>query len=201
MNAFPFTAFDLVVGVVLLISVAAAISRGFVRELLSLASWGGALVAAFYAFPHVRPLVFDAVGNDLVADLATAVGSFLVPWIVLRLLAGAIGAKVSQSAFAGADRMLALVYGAARGAFVVCAAYLAGLILLDDAPMPRWIAGAWSRPFVEDGARSLGRLLPPGFLREAEKGVRRAAERVGEAGGGYREDANRALEQLIRRVE
>lgn len=201
MSALPFTAFDLLVGAVLLISVVAAISRGFIRELLSLASWAGAIAAAWSAFPYLRPLVFDAVKNDLIADLATAVGSFFVPWIVLRLLANAIGAKVAQSALAGADRMLALVYGAARGAFVVCAAYLVGLVLLDNAPMPHWIARAWSRPYVENGARSLGRLLPQGFLPEAEESGLPPAQRTGKVWGGYRDDANRALDQLIRRVE
>lgn len=198
MNAFPFTAFDLLVGVVLLISVVAALSRGFVRELLSLASWVGALAAAWYLFAPVRPLVYDAVRNDLLADLATAAGVFLVPYVLLRLLTGSVARRVSESAFAGADRMLAFVYGALRGAFVVSAGWLVATIVLDEAPMPRWVAKAWSAPYVGEGARALGRLLPDGFLDDARGTARKVGGDAARAVGGYPEEANRALETLVR---
>lgn len=198
MNAFPFTAFDLLVGIVLLISIVAALSRGFVRELLSLGSWAGALAAAWYLFAPTRPLVYDAVRNDLLADLATAAGVFLVPYVLLRLVTGAVARRVSESAFAGADRMLALVYGALRGAFVVCAGWLVATIVLDEAPMPRWVAKAWSAPWVEEGAVALGRLLPEGFVDGARGSARKAAGQAARTGGGYPEEANRALETLVR---
>lgn len=201
MNALPFTAFDLIVGGVLLISVVAAVTRGFVRELLSLASWVGALLAAWYLYAPVRPLVFEAVGNDLIADLGTAVGVFLVPYLGLRLLTAAIARRVSDSALAGADRLLALVYGAARAGFVVCAVYLAALVMLEDAPLPGWVARAWSKPYVEQGARALGRLLPEGFLDGTAAALGQATAGAPVAERGYREDANRALEQLVREVK
>lgn len=201
MTSMPFTVFDLVVGLVLLVSVVAAASRGFVRELLSLASWAAALLAAYYLYAPVRPLVLEAVRNDLVADLATAVGVFLAPFVLLKLLTGGIARRVAESGFAGVDRLLAILYGAGRGAFLVCAAYLAALVMLDQAPMPFWVVRAVSRPYVEEGARVLARLLPEGLLEGTAAVPQPAGSPMAPPGSGYREDANRALEQLIRRVE
>lgn len=51
----PITIFDgIVIGVVLFSAVLAMV-RGFSREILSIASWGGSAAAAYYLYPYLLP--------------------------------------------------------------------------------------------------------------------------------------------------
>ncbi|MGE3742430.1 MAG: CvpA family protein, partial [Geminicoccaceae bacterium] len=57
MSGVQLTLFDIVAIVIVLLSALAALLRGFVREVLGLASWLGAAIIAFLALPFVTPLV------------------------------------------------------------------------------------------------------------------------------------------------
>jgi len=203
MSGPAFTAFDVLVAVVLLLSVVVALVRGAVREIISLLAWVGAAVTAWYGFAPLRPVIGEAVGQPLLADLATFAVVFVVPLVVLKLLGGLVTRRVEGSALAGLDRLFGLFYGLLRGAVLVCAAWLALLVILNGAPLPGWIARAASRSYVESGARILHALLPAEIAREIRLNGHRAAGTVrGAAGaaGAYPPQAGRALDGLIRRL-
>lgn len=204
MSALAFTAFDVLVAVVLVLSVVVALVRGAVREIASLAAWAGAAVCAWYGFAPLRPVLKEAIGQPLLTDLATFAVVFVVPLVVLRMLGGLVVRRVEGSRFAALDRLFGLVYGLVRGAVLVSAAWLALLVVLDGAPLPGWIARAASRPYVESGARILHGLLPREIAREIRMQATRAAGRVRRAvepvAGAYPPQADRALDGLIRRL-
>ncbi len=199
MSELPITAFDLVVFVVLLLSAVVSLARGAVREILGLLSWVGAFFAAYYGFGEVRPIVREAVGNDLATDLATAALVFLVPFVVLRLLASVVSRRVENSGAGFLDRTMGLLFGLARGAFLVTAGYLIAAILLDARSMPSWVVRGYTYPYVERGARWLGEFLPERLAEQAKSTAEEAVERarIIRQQGGYPEDANRALEKII----
>ena len=87
-----FTLFDGGVAAILFISAVLAYSRGFVREILSIAGWIGAGVVAFYFSPQVVPLVQEIpVLNDIIGDncelgiLAAFAGVFAIALVVIAL--------------------------------------------------------------------------------------------------------------------
>jgi membrane protein required for colicin V production len=172
----PLTLFDLVVLAILLLSALVALGRGFVREVLGLASWVGAFVAAWLGFAHVQPLAREALGNGLLADVAAAGGLFLVALIVLKLLTGIVAQGLDGRAFRGVDRLGGLLFGLARGAFLVCAAWLALGFVVKPEQIPPWVRQAWVLPQVEQGAEWLRDLLPARLEAESRAGAARAAE-------------------------
>ena len=200
MNDLAFTAFDVLVAVVLLLSVVVALARGAVREILSLLVWVGAAFVAWYGFAPLRPVLAEPIGHPLLTDLATFAVVFVVPLVVLRVLAGLVARRVEQSGFALLDRLFGLVYGFVRGAFLLAVAYLALLVVLDGSRPPDWIDRAASRPYVEQGARLLARLLPPGTLERGRAAARDSVERARRLREGYDPAANRALDDLVRRL-
>ncbi len=199
MKDLPLTAFDLVVFVVLLLSAVVSLARGAVREVLGLLSWVGAFAAAYYGFGEARPIVKEAVGNDLATDVLTAALVFLVPLVVLRLLASVVARRVEHSGAGFLDRLMGLLFGLARGAFLVAAGYLVAAILLDAGSMPSWVVRGYTYPYVSEGARWLGELLPERLAEQAKSTAEEAVERARtlRGQGGYPEDANRALEKII----
>jgi membrane protein required for colicin V production len=211
MSDLPVTLFDLIVGGVVILSTLLALSRGAVREALGLATWIGAIVAAVYAFESVRPMLLEAIGNELLTDAATLVVVFFVPFFALRLVSGMIARAVSASALGPIDKFLGLGFGFARGALIVCAAYLVGSVIVAREQHPDWVKTAMLQPPVEQGADWLATLLPPGVLdaskdaaAEAAADAAERARRLREAGEGvsdgvgYADRARERMDELIR---
>ena len=215
MSDLPVTLFDLIVGGVVILSTLLALSRGAVREALGLATWIGAIVAAIYAFQPVRPMLLEALGNELLTDAATLTVVFFVPFFALRILSGMIARAVSASALGPVDKFFGLGFGLARGALIVCGAYLVGSVIVAKEQHPDWVKTAMLQPPVEQGADWLAQFLPPGVLDASKEAATEAAadaaeraRRLREAGEevsdgvGYADRARESLDELIRgRVE
>jgi membrane protein required for colicin V production len=127
---------DLIVLAVVGLSGLLAFSRGFVREVLGLAAWAGAIFAAVWALPLVRPRFEQWLGGDTPWVAPAAFGAvFLVSLIILMIASRWISSMVRDSAIGGLDRTLGLVFGLARGAALVVIAYIiAGMVVQVD----RW---------------------------------------------------------------
>jgi len=74
---------DLVVLAVLAVSALLAFTRGLVREVLGLAAWVGAIAAAVWALPRVRPQFQEWLGASPWIDPAALGAVFLITLIVL----------------------------------------------------------------------------------------------------------------------
>jgi membrane protein required for colicin V production len=144
---------DIVVLAVLAISGLLAFMRGFVREVLGVGSWVGAIVVAIWGFPAARPRfeVWLAGSPDLV-NPATFGALFIVTLIVLMAVSHWIGAVVRGSVLGGLDRTLGLLFGLVRGAALVVFAYIAAGVVL---PIDRWppqVLEARAMPLAYEGA-------------------------------------------------
>jgi membrane protein required for colicin V production len=126
---------DLVVLAVLAVSGLLAFMRGFVREFLGLAAWIGAIVAAVWGLPLLRPRLTEWMHRSPWIDPVGFVAIFLVSLIVLLLVARAIGRAARNSPLGGLDRTLGLVFGLVRGAALIIIAYIvAGMVV----PVNQW---------------------------------------------------------------
>lgn len=129
-----FTIVDAVVAVIILISAILAYSRGLVREVLAIAGWVAAAVAAFFLTPMAEPLVKEIpVVSDFLAEsrelsiIAAFVGVFVIALIVLSILIPLFSGAVQRSALGGIDQALGFLFGVLRGALLV----VVGLIIYD----------------------------------------------------------------------
>lgn len=143
-----FTLFDGGVAAILFISAVLAFSRGFVREILSIAGWVGAGVVAFYFSPQVVPLVqeipilTDIIGDNCELGILTAfAGVFAIALVVIALFTPLISGAVQKSALGSLDGGLGFLFGIARGVLLIVVA----LVAYDF-----FIAGGEGFPMVED---------------------------------------------------
>ena len=112
-----------------------AFARGFVREVLGIGAWIGAVAAAIVALPTMRTYVRHWFERPDWVDPVSFIVVFLTSLIVLIMIAGVLGRAVRRSALGGVDRTLGLVFGLARGAAVVIVAYILGQMVF---PIERW---------------------------------------------------------------
>jgi membrane protein required for colicin V production len=160
MSAGPFTAFDLAVLGVVGLSALLALARGAVREVLGLATWIGAVAVAFAGFLPARPLVGAYIQEPLIADAATLALVFLVPFVLLRVLATLVARLVVGVGLGPLDSALGLAFGALRGVLIVCAAYLVLAVFIAPERQPAWVQNARLLPQVQRGAKLVASVLP-----------------------------------------
>jgi membrane protein required for colicin V production len=154
------TALDIAVILVVGLSMLIAYLRGAVRETLSVGTWLGAGVVAFYGFPYARELARRTIETDWIADAAALCVVFVVPLIGFKVAAAVIAERLPGGAVQTVDRMAGAVFGVVRGAVIVCAAYLALTILAAPEEHPDWVKNALVLPYVRDGALLLSKLMP-----------------------------------------
>ena len=155
----PITLLDGILVGFTLVSAMLAMVRGFSREVLSIASWAAAAIAAFFFYKPVVPYVQPYIENEKIAMAAAAGVVFIVALIVVTIITMKIADFIIDSRIGALDRTLGFLYGAARGVLVVSVGLLFFNWLVGD-KSPTWIAEAKSRPLLESIGTTLENMLP-----------------------------------------
>ena len=115
-----FTGLDIAILIIIMLSMLVSFFRGFVREAVSLAIWAVAFLAAIkLAEPlgeHLSPWVHSNTFRYVLAFAGIVIVIFLLGVIVNILLRSLLERAAGLSLF---DRLLGVVFGAARGILVV----------------------------------------------------------------------------------
>jgi membrane protein required for colicin V production len=132
------TGFDYAVLAIVGISVLLSIIHGFVRELLALASWIVAFLAAQNYAADFAPLLPAAITSGSGRLLVAFMAVFLVVLLAMTLAANLLSRLFRAAGLGLADRALGAVFGLVRGfAIVMVVVLLAGLTALPRQPMWR----------------------------------------------------------------
>ena len=158
------TQFDLLVAALLLISAAIGFIRGAAREIAALVALVGAAAFAVFGLPVFSPMVRHVVHPDWLGAVATLVLVFVVTYILLRLVGGALARQIQQSNLIGTlDRSIGLAIGLARGLIVLGALNLMFNAATPKDLQPHWITGATTWPLAQNMGRLLIALAPNGL--------------------------------------
>lgn len=159
------TAFDVGVGVLVLISAILATARGLTREVLSLATWAGSAAIAIYMWQYHPEIARGYIAEAIVADIATVVVTFIVALIVLHLLTMRIADFVVDSRIGPIDRTLGFVFGVLRGVLIAIVITIFGTWLLPN-NLPSWAADSQSLPHLRSMGTTLISMLPEGLEQQ-----------------------------------
>ncbi len=159
------TAFDVGIGVLVLISAILATARGFTREILSLATWAGSAAIAAYAYFNHKDIARGYIAEPIVADIVTVLGTFIVALIILHLITMRIADFVVDSRIGPLDRTLGFIFGVARGVLIAVVVVVFGLWLMP-ANLPSWAADSRSLPVLRNFGDSLIAMLPPDLEKQ-----------------------------------
>ena len=160
MEAFPFAIADISIAGLLLLSALLAYMRGLVKEVLAVGAWIGASFATLYGFSIAIPYVQQVIEIQLIANISTGLGIFIVTLILLILISQAASKGVKGSALSALDRALGFVFGLARGAILICGLYLGASWIWTVNELPEFILEARALPIVRQGAGFLVALVP-----------------------------------------
>jgi membrane protein required for colicin V production len=157
---------------VVLISALLAMLRGFTREVLAIASWGAAAIAAIYLHPLLLPYVKPYISKDVVAMAVAAGIVFFVTLVVVSLATVRLSDAILDSKVGALDRSLGFVFGAVRGLLLCVVAFVFFGWLVPDKSQPEWVRTARMKPILQATGDQLMAMLPDdpeGLLNKLKK--------------------------------
>lgn len=130
------SAVDLTLLCVLLVSAGLSFLRGFVREVLSLIAWVLSVWVAVNFTPAFSVVLEPHIAVPAFRVGAAFLGLFLLCLIVAAMVNRLAGQLVKHTGFSSTDRMLGVLFGAARGGVII-----AVFVLL--AGVTEWPQSTW----------------------------------------------------------
>lgn len=168
------TAFDVGVAILVFISAILATARGLTREVLSLATWAGSALFAIWMWQSNPQIARGYIAEELVADIATIIVSFIVSLIVLHLLTMRIADFVVDSKIGPLDRTLGFIFGALRGILIAVVVVIFGQWLLGET-LPAWAKDARTLPMLSSFGETLITSLPDDLESQVTDIIRRGS--------------------------
>jgi len=151
-------AVDYVVIILLLVSVAAGVIRGAIREVMNIGGWVLAYSLARAYASDLAPLFADWVREPVARTLLGWVVVFLVVLVVVSLLASLLSEVVRKLGLSSLDRGVGALIGVARGLLILLAATLVvGLTRIPHSELWRQAAVT---PWLEIAALYAKGVLP-----------------------------------------
>ncbi|PXW98766.1 membrane protein required for colicin V production [Sphaerotilus hippei] len=142
---------------VLLGSMVWGVMRGLVFELLSVASWVLAWIAAqWWALPVAQRLSLGADGSVMQRSMGFVL-VFVLALVLLRLLTWLVSQLIHATPLAGLDRLFGAAFGLVRGLLIV----LAAVMVLEATPLAR--GEGWSRSVAVGWSKGLLSVVGPVF--------------------------------------
>ncbi len=157
------TGLDILVLVIVGIGAIGGFMRGFVQEVLSLASWILALFAIHYLHTDLTEWLIPRIGTPSGASVLAFALLLLIPYAAMKLIANNVGKASRNSILGPIDRVLGFGFGAIKGLIIVVLAFSLLVLGYDtiwgEQGRPTWISNARSYTFVDSSSKALVKLI------------------------------------------
>ena len=162
------TAFDVIVLLIVGGSLLYALFKGFTTMALTVFAWLGAILVTLYGIGPVAAFARGFITPPTLADFIALPVLFLSVLVLLKIIANAIGRRVRRGPVGVLDRSLGAALGLGLGIILVSAGYLFFAGVVPERHHPDWVQKARLRPLVAYGATMLAKTGPKLFARIGE---------------------------------
>ena len=113
------SAFDLIVFLIVVYSMAQGAAKGFMRSLLSFSKWLLALIITIILVPKLNPWVQDYIESKFIADIGLGIFIYIISLFVIINIGKAISKAVKLTGLGSVDKTFGLIFGIFRG-YLIC---------------------------------------------------------------------------------
>ena len=142
-----FNGFDVVVLIILLISMLYAASRGFLREVISIAALLVATIVTLFVWGQYRFAAQDLISPAWLADGALLIGVFFIAYLIMVMIMSKIGKSIAGRESGLIDRLLGAGFGIARGLIIAAL----GVLVLTAGNRATAEAQNYKKSLIEQG--------------------------------------------------
>lgn len=161
MEANPATAMDALALGVLLLSSGLALTRGFVRETLSIASFIVAALVTIFTYSVFRDVAMNWIESELIATVITAFVIFIGVYVIMTMITHKIGDIVRRNSHVTVlDRTAGFAFGLVRGMIMLALVLLGWNFLAKPEQTPNWVSEARMYPVISSTAEALKSFIP-----------------------------------------
>lgn len=157
------TGFDYVVLLLVGLGAVSGFFRGFVEEVLSLASWCLALLAVHYFHEPATYWLAGHLPTETGAGVLAFALLLLGPYIATRFIARRMGSASRESLIGPIDRILGFGFGAVKGFIIIVLGYSIVVFTYDVVwgkdGRPEWITMSRTYPFLNAASEELLTLI------------------------------------------
>ena len=149
------SAFDLIVFLIIVYSMAQCAAKGFMRSLLSFLKWILALIITIILVPKLNPWVQDYIESKFITDIGLGIFIYIVSLFIIINIGKAISNVVTWSGFGSVDKTFGLIFGIFKG-YVICVCILS--LLNWFYPHQKWplkAEGTYSFEIIYKGSKFL----------------------------------------------
>ena len=113
------SAFDLIIFLIIIYSMAQCAAKGFMLSLLSFSKWLLALIITIILVPKFNPYVQEYVESKFISDIGLGIFIYIISLFVIISIGKAIGKAVSYSGLGSVDKTFGLIFGIFKG-YIIC---------------------------------------------------------------------------------
>ena len=113
------SAFDLIVFLITIYSMAQCAAKGFMRSLLSFSKWLLALIITIILVPKLNPWVQNYIESKFITDIGLGIFIYIISLFVIINIGKAISSAVTYSGFGSVDKSFGLIFGIFKG-YAIC---------------------------------------------------------------------------------
>lgn len=113
------SAFDLIIFLIVVYSMAQCAGKGFMISILSFSKWLLALIITIILVPKLNPWVQDYINSEFIADIGLGIFIYIASVFVLINIGKAIGSVVTWSGLGAVDKTFGLIFGIFKG-YIIC---------------------------------------------------------------------------------
>ena len=113
------SAFDLIVFLIVVYSMAQCSAKGFMMSLLSFSKWLLALIITIILVPKLNPWLQDYIESKFITDISLGIFIYIDSLFVIINIGKAISSAVTYSGLGSVDKIFGLIFGIFKG-YVIC---------------------------------------------------------------------------------
>ncbi|MBL1431010.1 MAG: CvpA family protein [Robiginitomaculum sp.] len=200
MEANSATAMDALALVVLLLSSGLALTRGFVRETLSIASFVIASLVTIFTYSVFRDVANNWIESELIATVVTSFVIFIGVYVIMTIITQKLSDIVRRNSHISAlDRTAGLAFGIVRGMIMLAIVLLGWNFLAKPEQTPSWVHEARVYPAIHATAEALKSIVPNSRISQTAiaKPVSKKDEPKPETEQGYQQSDRNILDQVV----
>lgn len=134
--------------------------KGFTQKILSIFSWGGAIILSFYLYPMVKPFIGNYIENKLIVTLSASILLFVFLLIIFKIITVQLSNNIQKSSIGSLDRILGFVVGSLTGFLIVSLIAVVMHVILPLRSYPDVMRKSALWPFAEKSGKYIQNIKP-----------------------------------------
>jgi len=125
------------------------LSRGFIKEFLSLTKWLLSLYIAFVSFEKTKIILSSFLKDTEIIDLIAAISTFLLTFLILSFIFNFVSKFLSLKGIGFIDKSLGFLFGSLRMILIFSLIFIIYTDIFYNQEKPTWFNDSYSIEYID----------------------------------------------------